>query len=80
MALSLAATGFTFFLHCFPLFLWNAAQKKSKQKSQVPLNRSAYRNGHAFWHSTVTFGYADFYLAKVGLYPSIVLFHFKILA
>ena len=23
--------------------------KKSKQKSLVPLNRSAYRNGHAFY-------------------------------
>jgi len=34
-----AATGFYFF----------AIAKKSKQKRLVPLNRSAYRNGHAFY-------------------------------
>jgi hypothetical protein len=51
LALLFATTGITFFLN-----------KKSNQKSQVPLNRSAYRNTHAFWHSNVSLDWCNFFL------------------
>jgi len=46
------------------IFLWNAAQKKSKQKRLVPLNRSAYWNGHAFTYYLKVW-YLDHVLANI---------------
>jgi len=58
-----AATGF--YLFAYPsIFLWNAAQKKSKQKRLVPLNRSAYWNGHAFTYYLKVW-YLDHVLANI---------------